>query len=115
MVSEWLGRFSLPYVHADAHAAAYDSAGHLYFGTDGGIFKSTNNGATFTDTYNIGITTHLVYHLGSSTAQPRGGGRGFQDNGTRVREASTTIYNQTIGGDGFGCDIKSSDRHADAG
>ena len=109
LVSEWLGRFNLPYVHADAHAAAYDAAGNLYFGTDGGIFKSTNNGTSFTDTLNIGITTHLIYHLGSSTINRDVVVGGFQDNGTRVREATGTIYNQTIGGDGFGCNIKTSD------
>ncbi len=109
MVSEWLGRYGRPYVHADAHAAAYDVAGNLYFGTDGGIFKSPDNGASFTDVLNIGITTHLIYHLGSSTANPSLVVGGFQDNGTRVRSASTSTFKQTIGGDGFGCDIKSSD------
>jgi photosystem II stability/assembly factor-like uncharacterized protein len=109
LVSEWLGRFNLPYVHADAHAAAYDAAGALYFGTDGGIFKSTNNGQTFTDALNVGITTHLIYHLGSSTINRDVVIGGFQDNGTRVRESTGTIYNQTIGGDGFGCNIKASD------
>ncbi len=109
LVSEWLGRFNLPYVHADAHAAAYDAAGNLYFGTDGGIFKTENNGATFSDAYNIGITSHLIYHLGSSTINRAVVVGGFQDNGTRLRDASTTTYNQTIGGDGFGCDIKASD------
>lgn len=104
-VSEWLGRFGLPYVHADSHAAAYDSAGKLYFGTDGGIFRSADNGLTFTDTLNIGITTHLVYNLGSSTVNTSLVVGGFQDNGTRTRDAATTTYNQTIGGDGFGCDI----------
>jgi photosystem II stability/assembly factor-like uncharacterized protein len=108
LVSEWLGRFNLPYVHADAHAAAYDVAGNLYFGTDGGIFKSTNNGASFTDTLNIGITTHLLYHLGSSTINRDVVIGGMQDNGTRLREGNGTIYNQVIGGDGFGCNINAS-------
>jgi photosystem II stability/assembly factor-like uncharacterized protein len=109
LVSEWLGRFNLPYVHADAHAAAYDAAGNLLFGTDGGIFRSNNNGTTFSDALNIGITTHLIYHLGSSTINRDVVIGGLQDNGTRVREGTGTIYNQTIGGDGFGCDIKASD------
>jgi photosystem II stability/assembly factor-like uncharacterized protein len=108
LVSEWLGRFNLPYVHADAHAAAYDVAGNLYFGTDGGIFKSTNNGFSFTDTLNIGITTHLLYHLGSSTINRDVVIGGMQDNGTRLREGNGTIYNQVIGGDGFGCNINAS-------
>jgi photosystem II stability/assembly factor-like uncharacterized protein len=108
VVSEWLGRFGLPYVHADAHAAAYDSAGNLYFGTDGGIFKSTDGGTTFSDLMNVGIVTHLIYNLGSSLANPPAVIGGFQDNGSRVRSGttSTSTFNQTIGGDGFGCDIK---------
>jgi hypothetical protein len=102
----WLGRYNLPYVHADAHAAAYDAAGNLYFGTDGGIFKSTNNGATFTDTLNIGITTHLIYNLGP----PRllaGGGR-LQDNGTRTRGPPAPSTTRPSAGTGS-CDVKSSD------
>jgi len=109
VVSEWLGRYGLPYAHADAHAAAYDSAGNLYFGTDGGIFKSTDNGYTFTDVLNIGITTHLVYNLGSSTANRALVVGGFQDDGTRARDGSTSTFNQTLGGDGFGCDVNQAD------
>jgi hypothetical protein len=108
MTTEWLGRYSLPYVHADTHAAAYDSVGHLYFGTDGGIFKSTNGGASFSDAYNVGIASHLVYNLGSSTTTPSAVLGGFQDNGTRVRAGSTSTFNQTIGGDGFGCDVNAT-------
>jgi photosystem II stability/assembly factor-like uncharacterized protein len=107
-VSEWLGRNNLPYVHADSHAAAYDAAGNLYFGTDGGIFKSTDNGLTFTDVLNVGITTHLLYHLSSSTINRDVVIGGMQDNGTRLREGTGTIYNQVIGGDGFGCNINAS-------
>jgi len=105
VTTEWLGRYGLPYVHADSHAAAYDAAGNLYFGTDGGIFKSTDGGATFSDALNVGIVTHLIYNLGSSKASPAAVIGGMQDNGTRVRSGSTSIFNQTIGGDGFGCDI----------
>jgi photosystem II stability/assembly factor-like uncharacterized protein len=105
ITTDWLGQYGLPYVHADSHAAAYDAAGHLYFGNDGGIFKSTDGGATFSDSLNVGIVTHLVYNLGSSKASPAAVIGGMQDNGTRVRAGSTSIFNQTIGGDGFGCNI----------
>jgi photosystem II stability/assembly factor-like uncharacterized protein len=105
VTTHWLGQYGLPYVHADTHAAAYDAVGHLYFGTDGGIFKSSDGGATFSDALNVGIVTHLVYNLGSSKASPAAVIGGMQDNGTRVRSGSTSIFNQTIGGDGFGCDI----------
>ena len=105
ITTDWLGQYGLPYVHADTHAAAYDASGAFLLGTDGGIFRSTDGGATFSDALNVGIVTHLVYNLGSSKASPAAVIGGMQDNGTRVRSGSTSIFNQTIGGDGFGCDI----------
>ncbi len=105
ITTDWLGQYGLPYVHADTHAAAYDAAGNFYFGNDGGIFKSRDGGRTFSDALNVGIVTHLVYNIGSSKASPAAVIGGLQDNGTRVRSGSTSIFNQTIGGDGFGCNI----------
>lgn len=99
--SNWLAQFNLPYVHADFHAAAIEGS-TMIIGTDGGLFKSTDGGATFTDALNLGLTTHLIYSVGSSPASEHAVIGGFQDNGTRVRVGSTTAYNQYIGGDGFG-------------
>lgn len=100
--SNWLAQFNLPYVHADFHAGAMQGS-TLIVGTDGGLFKSTDGGNTFTDALNIGITSHLIYSVGSSPATPNAVIGGFQDNGTRVRSAITpTTFNQYIGGDGFG-------------
>ena len=100
-ITNWLGRFDLPYVHADFHGAAIEGS-TMIFGTDGGLFKSTNGGATFTDALNIGLATHLIYSVGSSPASEYAMIGGFQDNGTRVRAGSTLTYNQYLGGDGFG-------------
>lgn len=105
-LSNWLAQFSLPYIHADFHTAAFDSTGTLYVGTDGGIFKSTNTGYTaWTSSLNVGITSHLIYSVGSSTAYRDAVVGGFQDNGTRVRVAATSTFDQYIGGDGFGSDV----------
>ncbi|MGN6518999.1 MAG: PKD domain-containing protein [Dokdonella sp.] len=104
-VSNWLARFSLPYVHADFHAGHIAANGALYFGTDGGIFRSLDNGATFTDALNRGIASHLIYQVGSSTANRDAVIAGLQDNGTRVRVGNSAVFNQIIGGDGFGCNI----------
>lgn len=105
-MTNWLAQFSLPYVHADFHTAAFDSAGNLYVGTDGGIFKSTNATYTaWTSSLNVGITSHLIYSVGSSTNNRAAIVGGFQDNGTRVRSGSTSTFNQYIGGDGFGSDV----------
>jgi photosystem II stability/assembly factor-like uncharacterized protein len=103
--TNWLGQFSLPYVHADFHAAAFNSAGALFIGTDGGVFRSTDNGVTWTDSLNVGLTTHLLYSVGSSPANRAAVIGGLQDNGTRLRSGETSTFNQVIGGDGFGSDI----------
>jgi hypothetical protein len=103
--TNWLAQFNLPYVHADFHAGHVASDGTLYVGTDGGIFASIDGGTTFTDTLNEGIASHLVYQVGSSPANRDAVIVGLQDNGTRVRDGSTSVFNQTIGGDGFGCNV----------
>ncbi|MES2049655.1 MAG: hypothetical protein V4447_14735 [Pseudomonadota bacterium] len=99
--SNWLAQYSLAYVHADFHTSAMQGS-TLIVGTDGGLFKSTDGGTTFTDALNIGLTTHLIYSVGSSAANVNAVIGGFQDNGTRVRSGTTTTFNQYIGGDGFG-------------
>jgi PASTA domain/Divergent InlB B-repeat domain/Sortilin, neurotensin receptor 3, len=104
-VSNWLGQFGLPYVHADCHAATFDANGNFYAGTDGGVFKSTDGGATFTDSLNVGLIDQLVYSVGSSPVVPDGVIGGFQDLGTRLRESSTSVFDQVLGGDGFGSDM----------
>jgi len=101
-MTDWLAQSGKPYVHADFHCGAQDASGNLYVGTDGGLFKSTDGGVTFTDSLNVGITTHMIYSVGSSPAAPDAVIGGFQDNGTRVRSGATTTFNQYIGGDGFG-------------
>ncbi len=109
-MTNWLAQFSLPYLHADMHCGAYDKNGNLYIGSDGGIFMSSDEGVTWTDKYNVGLVSHLLYSVGSSEAAPDAVIGGFQDNGTRVRAGSTTTFNQTIGGDGFGALV-----HANSG
>jgi hypothetical protein len=101
-VSNWLAQFSLPYVHADFHAGTFDDSGNLYVGTDGGVFLSSDAGAHFTDALNIGIVTHLLYSVGSSPQNRSAVLGGMQDNGTRVREGTSSVFNEYIGGDGFG-------------
>ncbi len=105
ILTDWLADFSLPYVHADFHAGHISSNGTLYFGTDGGIFASSNGGTTFTHTLNEGIASHLVYNVCSTPVDANRVLIGLQDNGTRLREGNTSIFNQVRGGDGFGCDV----------
>ncbi len=108
IISDWLADFGLPYVHADFHSAHMAGDGKLYFGTDGGIFMSANGGTSFTHTLNEGIVSHLVYNVCSSPANADRVLIGLQDNGTRLRETNTSVFNQVIGGDGFGCNVNRS-------
>lgn len=108
-MSNWLAQFGLPYVHADAHAATFATDGSFYIGSDGGIFKSTDSGGSWTDELNNGLTTHQVYNIGSSAAAPQEVLGGLQDNGTRLRKGSTSTFNEVLGGDGFGVDINRTD------
>lgn len=105
VISNWLAQYSLPYMHADFHCAAFSNFGgipRLYMGTDGGLSTSTDGGVTWDDTKNKGRVDHLIYTLTSNPESPSSVLVGLQDNGTRLRDGSTTIYNQPKGGDGFG-------------
>jgi len=110
LISNWLpssgsGTGSLPYVHADCHCAAFSNLGgtaRLYFGTDGGLFTSTNGGTSWDDSKNTGLVNHLHYSLISNPATTGSVLTGIQDNGTRIRVSTTSTFNQVRGGDGFG-------------
>ena len=126
------------YSHADFHAIT-TKGGMFYVGNDGGlsIFKSPwgtiptgagtssllSNTAFVDNTRNKGLTTHLVYNVGSTLATnvPDGKYRislGMQDNGTRLRQPNTpggtltgteTTFDDMIGGDGFATLMHPSD------
>ena len=105
LLSNWLGQYSLPYIHADFHCAAYMTIGgspRLYFGGDGGIFTSTNGGGAWDDTKNKGLVNHLLYTLAANPGVPGSALVGVQDLGTRIRSGLTSTFNQVRGGDGFG-------------
>jgi len=105
LISNWMAQSGLPYVHADLHCAAYSSFGgtsRLYFGTDGGIFTSTDGGTTWDDTKNKGLVNHLIYALAANPGVAGSALVGMQDNGTRIRVGTTGTYNAVRGGDGFG-------------
>lgn len=95
---------SLPYAHADHHAAAYKTTGTptVILGNDGGLNISTDNGATFSSDKNNGLVSHLYYTVSGNPKFPNLVIGGTQDNGTRLRTGNGTIHNQVIGGDGMG-------------
>ncbi|MFN2429381.1 MAG: T9SS type A sorting domain-containing protein [Cryomorphaceae bacterium] len=93
------------YVHSDIHTAAWDSQGRLYIGSDGGIFRSNDNGETWND-INRDYTTTQYYAIAfSPQGQVLGG---LQDNGSlwlSLNGATPQQARQFSGGDGFSCEI----------
>lgn len=89
-------------VHADKHTLKFTDAGNIYLGTDGGLYKSSDNGINWVDIENIPATQ--FYHTEYNPHQPTMYYGGAQDNGTSGGNAATiTQWERIYGGDGFTC------------
>jgi PKD repeat protein len=102
--SHWTGSYSKPYVHADIHDIVYlpGSGTTVFSGNDGGIFKTTNSGAAWTDiSSNLSIAQQ--YRIGLSASNATLLVAGHQDNGTN--KLNGTAWSQIYGGDGMDCFI----------
>lgn len=100
--THWYGGGGKPYVHADLHSVKYLSGTVCYLGTDGGIARTTNSGASWT-TINGNMNIAQVYELGLSTSSASRIVTGHQDNGTNLLNG--TGWSQIYGGDGAACFI----------
>ncbi len=99
-----------PYaVHPDIHTFEIAPNGDWYIGCDGGVYKSTDVGTTFT-ACNRGYNVTQFYGIAHSGGYPVMGGT--QDNGTPVILGLDNGFIETItgqqsiqfmGGDGFDC------------
>ena len=85
------------FTHADIHFMRYYD-GVLYAGTDGGIYKSEDNGSTFTDlTENMSISQFYKVTVSKENSNKLAGG--LQDNGGF--SLSNSIWHNYHGGDGM--------------
>lgn len=98
------------YVHADKHTIVWPTGNTIYLGTDGGVFKSSNGGATWQER-NLGYNVTTFYDV--QTAENGWIVGGAQDNGTQLFAfgafGSTTPLGtyEVTGGDGFDCAFSS--------
>ena len=76
---------SLPYVHADVHILHY-VGNTLYTGTDGGIFRTTNSGTTWTDLSET-LSISQFYRIGGYDNADLKVIGGTQDNGSNLYES----------------------------
>ena len=87
-------------VHADHHAMEFDPAnpGVFYNGNDGGMYRSTNSGSTFTKT-SVGLAITQFYAMALDWSKDSLAYGGTQDNGTVM--SSSVNSGDVMGGDGF--------------
>ena len=87
-------------VHADKHDLVFNNANHLLLATDGGAYRSTDNGITWEDIENIPATQ--FYRTAYNPNRPDWYYGGAQDNGTTGGNASNSNnWERIFGGDGF--------------
>lgn len=93
------------YAHADHHALAFkpDDPNTIIAGTDGGLYKSTNGGDTWTG-INTGLATYQFYAMCNDYLNGNVAYGGTQDNGTN-KYTGTTTWSAVLGGDGAYCNV----------
>ncbi|MBA4312165.1 MAG: hypothetical protein C0417_06005 [Chlorobiaceae bacterium] len=91
--------YGAPYVHVDQHAITIDPNNYstVYFGCDGGVFKSTTGGNSFSD-MNSGFST-IQFYSGAVHPTITAYFGGTQDNGT-LKTTAPTAWQSAFGGDG---------------
>lgn len=89
------------YVHADQHSITYypDNPNIIYFGTDGGVFRTTDGGETFAGCNGGYQSTQFYSQFSSSYTSADISIGGLQDNATAIY-LGTDAWKRVIGGDG---------------
>jgi len=98
------------FIHADIHQIIYhpNIPNKVYVASDGGVFKSDNDGLDFVSA-NSGLQTVQFYQkFSSSLSDPDFAMGGLQDNATAVYRGNLA-WERKIGGDGFGTIIDPND------
>ncbi len=89
-------------VHVDFHAIEYDRSNpnRIVLGSDGGVFVSTNAGASWVKSFNLPISQFYAGTIDFTNPQRYYGG--LQDNGTvRTMTGTGSDWGGIYGGDGF--------------
>lgn len=104
ITSYWRLPNSVGYTHADIHVLAINPLNnHLYCGSDGGIFKSTDFGNNWTD-LSVGLSITQFYRIAGYDPNQNLIIGGCQDNGTNKWNGGTSVVH-VLGADGMDCMI----------
>lgn len=109
-VDNWSSFTSPNYVHADKHGFGFipGQPNTAFAATDGGIFKTTNNGANWTDLSN-GLMIAQIYRLGTSPQNTNLYLSGWQDNGCNLWNGTT--WTRVYGADGMEAAIDANNQN----
>ena len=92
-----------PEVHADKHFLAFQNGTSTLFEcNDGGLYKTTNGGTSWTHLSNDMVISQ-IYRLGVSQSSSSSVIAGLQDNGTKSKINGN--WTDVMGGDGMECAI----------
>jgi hypothetical protein len=96
-------------VHADQHYLAYQPVtNHLFLGNDGGLYKTTNSGTSWTY-IGSGLITTQIYRIGVAQSVDNECILGAQDNGSKAYFDGN--WSDVGGGDGGECCFDFSDQN----
>lgn len=99
-VSDWVTAPAGDYIHADHQYALWRDANNIYVATDGGIFHSSNAGASFTSK-NDGLRIKQFYSCAIHPSTTNYFLAGAQDNGShQFTVAGLGATTEVMGGDG---------------
>jgi len=101
--SHWSGCSGKTTVHADQHYLAYQNGtSTLWLGNDGGLYKTTNNGVSWSH-HGSGLVISQIYRMGTAQTTSNDVIIGLQDNGTKAMLSGS--WSDELGGDGFECAV----------
>jgi photosystem II stability/assembly factor-like uncharacterized protein len=101
MLSNWYPGAGYPYVHADQHALIFNGSS-LVIGNDGGVFRTTDGGISFSE-LNNGFAT-IQFYAGAVHPTLDVFYGGTQDNGT-LRSGTVPAWSMVLGGDGGSVEV----------
>ncbi len=94
----WITPSSFGYVHADVHSLVWVN-NSIYCTSDGGIFRSTNNGNSWVD-LTVGIGIKQIYRISNAVTDKDAIVLGSQDNGSSFRQPNG-VWFDWLGADGM--------------